>query len=459
MCIRDRLWKGIEFQRLISEKAKQQWQSNILREKNQDRSIKMWTKEKRERQSEIVKNTWTEERRARQSVISKQTWTKPEYRRRKSQITIDLWKKDEYKNQQVQSNQRAWDDPEKRQRAKEQSLLYWRNPESRQRASQISLSLWMNSEYRKKQSLSSLILWNDLQYRNQQVQSNQRAWDDPEKRQQHSKKLQQIFSSDQLRNKVSNFVKDAWKDPTYKELKQQQSRLQWQNPEYRENQKRIAQLRWQNPEYKQKMARARERMNLIRSNLEVKTELILQSLSIEFISEKQMGNYNFDFYLPDHNLFIECQGEYWHSSSKKKSLDAAKHTYLNKYAPDCQIIYLWERDFINPEFISQKILNAIDGDIQIKQFKFQFKDVVLTELSVKEKQANSFYSIPENFLNSFHYAQFGRSAKVIYGAYLGDELIAVCKFATPIRKEVATSMGYQPSEVLELDRFLSLIHI
>lgn len=56
------------------------------------------------------------------------------------------------------------------------------------------------------------------------------------------------------------------------------------------------------------------------------------------------------------------------------------------------------------------------------------------------------------FLNSFHYAGYGRPAKVVYSAYLDDELIAICKFSPIIRQEVATSMGIPPKTVLELDR-------
>jgi hypothetical protein len=65
----------------------------------------------------------------------------------------------------------------------------------------------------------------------------------------------------------------------------------------------------------------------------------------------------------------------------------------------------------------------------------------------------SYYSDCVEFLQSFHYAGFGRSAKVVYGAYLHNTLIGVCKFSTPIRTEVATSIGLLPSQVLELDRF------
>jgi len=57
------------------------------------------------------------------------------------------------------------------------------------------------------------------------------------------------------------------------------------------------------------------------------------------------------------------------------------------------------------------------------------------------------------FLEKYHYAQYGRTAKIYYGVYLDNKLIAICKFSPVVRKEVATSMGYTVSQVLELDRF------
>ena len=59
----------------------------------------------------------------------------------------------------------------------------------------------------------------------------------------------------------------------------------------------------------------------------------------------------------------------------------------------------------------------------------------------------------DQFLDSYHYAGVGRNAKLIYGAYLDNELIAVAKYGHVCRQEVATSMGLNSTQVLELDRF------
>ncbi len=152
---------------------------------------------------------------------------------------------------------------------------------------------------------------------------------------------------------------------------------------------------------------------------------------------------------------IECQGEYWHSSDKAKQRDAAKFTYIDKNIPNFRILYLYERDFLNPGIIKQKLIRELFDSTfnEDDNINFPFSKLGIQELSIKEKLTNSYYSEPEEFLQSYHYAGFGRSAKLIFGAYLDNELIAVCKFSSIVRKEVATSLNLKTSEVLELDRF------
>jgi GNAT superfamily N-acetyltransferase len=149
---------------------------------------------------------------------------------------------------------------------------------------------------------------------------------------------------------------------------------------------------------------------------------------------------------------IECQGEYWHSL--RKAADAAKFTYINEYFPDYKIVYLWERDFFDIRIVKQRLIRELfEGNSPIEQTEFNFEDVTIKKLDTKILVSKSFYSAPEEFLQAFHYAGYGRSAKIVYGAYLNDVLIGVCKFAPPMRAESATSMGFTQSQVLELDRF------
>jgi GNAT superfamily N-acetyltransferase len=59
----------------------------------------------------------------------------------------------------------------------------------------------------------------------------------------------------------------------------------------------------------------------------------------------------------------------------------------------------------------------------------------------------------KSFLDSHHYAGYGRAATVSYVAVLDDEVIGECKFASLVRQRVASSSGFRDSASLELDRF------
>jgi len=96
------------------------------------------------------------------------------------------------------------------------------------------------------------------------------------------------------------------------------------------------------------------------------------------------------------------------------------------------------------------------------------KDCPLQEKPIiNESEVDTFIQKIESFrtnnleeshaiLDKYHYAKFGRSAYVVYKALYDNEIVAIVKFATPVRKEVATSLGWNYSEVLELDRFCIL---
>ena len=125
---------------------------------------------------------------------------------------------------------------------------------------------------------------------------------------------------------------------------------------------------------------------------------------------------------------------------------------MKKSRPDSKLLYLYERDFLNPKIIEHKIKLFLGIIPTIELCEFDLKNVEIIEINSKLK-CKQYRSIAQEFLDSYHYAAFGRSAKIVYGAYLNDKLIAVCKFSAPIRNEIATSMGFLHTQILELDRF------
>lgn len=56
----------------------------------------------------------------------------------------------------------------------------------------------------------------------------------------------------------------------------------------------------------------------------------LEKLKIAFKSEYRIGKYSCDFALPQFHIIIEVDGDYWHSSPKRKKLDKVKDIFLQE---------------------------------------------------------------------------------------------------------------------------------
>ena len=435
-----RVWKDPEYRKKQSKIRKKQWE-------NPEYQRKQATK------TEARKNDSSyQERMSRQS---KKQWERPEYRENQIEIQKQLWKTEEYrKNQkafkteefkrgQSVKQQQVWQDPEYRENQSVKQQQVWKRPGYRKHQSAIQSRIWNNLGYQERQSKLQKQVWQNFEYR----KHFEEIWGSEEYREKLSKSLTEKWKNPEFRKRASEAAKERWKDPELREKLSIAIKKMWERSEYREKQSRAQKRKWEDPEYLEKMVQARSSQLGRRSSIEKITEQILGLIGVNYEIEVPIGKYRFDFYVPEHDLFIECQGEYWHSIEGRPARDAAKFTYFEKAQPDSQILYLHEREFLNPDLIRRKLLLSMFGDgFNFIQKEFKFSDLAIRKFERKSKE-------PRLFLNSFHYAQFGRSAKVVYGAYLEDELVAVCKFTTPVRKEVATSMDYAYSEVLELDRF------
>jgi hypothetical protein len=298
-----------------------------------------------------------------------------------------------------------WQDPEYKEKIRTTQDKVWSDASVKQKISETSKALWQKDDYRKSQLTSH----NSSEYVHGTRLKSASLWKDPEFR----------------RRQLDIRSREEWK------LRQSaRMKLLWSDPKYRG--KTLESL-------------ASVFTKGFRSTLEITTSSILSSLGCDYIEQKVVGPWIFDFYIPANNLFIECQGEYWHSLPRAVSRDLAKRTYLKKAFADSKILYLNEIDFANPEIVKDKLVDYLNSSESIDIKRFNLKDVNVEVLNSSESA--------KSFLNSFHYGGFGRSPRVIFGAYLGEELIAVSKFAPPVRLEVATSLGLDPKNVLELDRF------
>lgn len=399
-----------------------------------------------------IKKSWTEEKKQKQSIISKKLWSNPEFKEKQRVLSNQLWDSEEKRQKASKQIRELWKDDEYR---KKHELKYSSDEWKKDNSNRIK-EVWKRSEYRAKFEA----LWNDQNFLDKLSNLAKELWKNND-----YKKIQEFYKKDfNYREKMSIKIKELWKNQKYKDFYKNlwkdpnfiKKHKEYWTPERRKEAYDKSKKLWNKEELKIKHAIALSKwleLNKI-SAIERISHNILNSLNIEHQIQYPIGHYIFDLFIPSHDLLIECQGEYWHAFDQAKRRDASKFTYIDTYFPQYRILYLYERDFLNPGIIKQKLIRELfQNNHEDQQIDFSFPNLVVRELSVKDKLEHSFYSAPEEFLQSFHYAGFGRSSKKIFGAYLDDQLIAVCKFAGIVRKEVATSLQYTSSEVLELDRF------
>lgn len=116
---------------------------------------------------------------------------------------------------------------------------------------------------------------------------------------------------------------------------------------------------------------------------------ILDELSIKYINEFNIDYYSVDIYLPEHGLFIEINGGYWHCDNrdykkietiqqiKRIRLDKSKLSYIkNKF--EKPPLYLWESDVIHNKSLCISLINkfiASNGEMNnYHSFNYSFTE-------------------------------------------------------------------------------------
>jgi G:T-mismatch repair DNA endonuclease (very short patch repair protein) len=122
---------------------------------------------------------------------------------------------------------------------------------------------------------------------------------------------------------------------------------------------------------KERMAYIGSKCKKKNTSIEIKIQNFLKEININFESDYVKGGFSFDIFIPDKNLIIECQGDYWHRNPlifKNKKLDKIqkvnikrdkkklKYLIKNKY----KYLFLWENDIRkNFEFVKCLISKTI----------------------------------------------------------------------------------------------------
>lgn len=104
----------------------------------------------------------------------------------------------------------------------------------------------------------------------------------------------------------------------------------------------------------------REKQKNIKTKIEIEVENFLEKQGINFVTQKhyqyvfegKLKNGFCDLYLPKYNLYIECDGDYWHRDSE--DVDMTKTAFINENYGLC--LRFSETDIKNGEY--KKLLNV-----------------------------------------------------------------------------------------------------
>jgi transposase-like protein len=260
-------------------------------------------------------------------------------------------------------------------------------------------------------------------------------------------KIRDAFTPEQLLKSSDNSLAN-WRDPSYA-----QKIADYWDDSNRQKTSQASKKMWMRAGHRDKMAVIRITQPRTSSIQEILYS-ILDDLGIQYYREYSnkpadkeclVGPYTFDCVIPRGNkttLLIECQGNYWHSISGRCVRDEQKASYIsNNLSAQYELKCLWEHEFSCKDKIIETLKYWL-GISAIEQIDFNFNDI-----SIKLAPPADYKPL----LGKYHYLPNAGRGGIAYGAYLKNELIAVCVFSPLIRQNISIQ-DYAKNEVRELSR-------
>lgn len=319
------------------------------------------------------------------------------------------------------------------------SKEYWSNPDNRTRQSDklkavqagrkilLSQSAKMNWKRNRETFLKAIKKRSaDRNYRHKLSASVKESW------------------TDDRRSKQSLIAKSLWANHQYVIKRTVAHKLAMSDPKVRAKLSESSKALHRNSRYKSTIALGVSKTS--RSPNSILEEVICRLLAdrkVDHIRQKAFGPYDFDIFIPEKSILIECMGNYWHSLPNKIVRDRQRRTYFERYLKPNghQLFYIWEHQFYGIGAID-KLLSTVLSE-QLVPICFSFKSVVIKPVDG---------SVALKFFDAYHYLDRSRSG-LHFGAFIGDDLVACTTFSGLTRVESARQIGFDPDEVIELSRF------
>lgn len=246
------------------------------------------------------------------------------------------------------------------------------------------------------------------------------------------------MSSQAYRDTVSAQWIKKYSDPSYLESR----RAYWKTESYRKKISEAIKAKWLSEEFRATLINHRINMPSTMTKPHRKVADVLAAMGVEHIVEYSIGPYSFDIAVPSKKVLIEVNGNYWHTLPETITRDKAKSQFIQNNHSDWKLVVVWEHECSTGGLIESKLMEVLDADFQHVEYDFDSLDVrVATD-----------NSLGTDFLYKWHYQSNGR-AGIDYQVWFNDKLILVARFCAPHRTQIASSIGVQYSELLELTRF------
>ncbi len=222
------------------------------------------------------------------------------------------------------------------------------------------------------------------------------------------------------------------------------SQRKWADPGYVNKVSKNNKLKYDDPEYARHIAEQRLKQRETISSIQQKLYAILDTIGIAYYREGPetiFGHYSFDCridnYHDDDNLLIEVQGDYWHNLERVVNNDRKKFTFITKYFPKFQLMYIWESEFDNIEMLTNKIKSKL---CMLPEARFNFSELQIRIADNDEAR---------QFLDAYHYIG-GNRCGTAYAAFLDKEVAVMALLTSPTRQNMAARYGNV--SILELAR-------
>jgi len=90
---------------------------------------------------------------------------------------------------------------------------------------------------------------------------------------------------------------------------------------------------WEDKSHEERLARTEKARRLSRglknSRLESAIAAVFDTLKIVYERQYKIGSLRVDFYIPDRNLIVECDGRYWHTIPSRAEADQQRDARLH----------------------------------------------------------------------------------------------------------------------------------